>query len=135
MVVFALWNGRGRLGSLRPCGALLCAEELLLCHLHSLRALCIRSLCSSCLADSSIFFSSFADDCLAAVRAAEGLPSFNLASKGLSFWVFLVACSFLYFACRLQKTTKGTNGGKDDRRCVRILKNVISRMNLRDDGN
>lgn len=53
-----------------------------------LSAFSTRSLCSSCLVVSSIFSaSSLADDCLAAIRAAEVITfDLSFASKGFSFF-------------------------------------------------
>lgn len=72
------------------CWSFFCTSERNCCSVifnPYLRALCTRSLSSSCFTDSSIFFAScFGVDCLAAIRAAEVITlSFNLASKGLSF--------------------------------------------------
>ena len=72
------------------CWSFFCTSERNCCSVIFIpyfSALCIRSLCSSCFADSSIFFASaWGVDCRAAMRAAEvNTLSFNFASKGLSF--------------------------------------------------
>ena len=72
------------------CWSFFCTSERNCCSvifIPYLRALCIRSLCSSWPVDSSIFLaSSLGVDCRAAMRAAEvNTLSFNFASKGLSF--------------------------------------------------
>lgn len=72
------------------CWSFFCTSERNCCSvifIPYLRALCIRSLCSSWPVDSSIFLAScLGVDCRAAMRAAEvNTLSFNFASKGLSF--------------------------------------------------